>query len=63
MTQRECIPLLESELSLLGIAYDRSELLACWFRPSPPRLTSVAHDETAIDVDGLARHVIGVTAG
>ena len=26
-------------------------------------LASVAHNETAVDVDGLARHVIGVTAG
>jgi hypothetical protein len=42
---------------------DRSQLLACWCRPSPPHLASVAHDETAVDVDGLARHVIGVTAG
>src|ERR1700730_10272299 len=28
---------------------------------SPPT-GSVAHDETAVDVDGLARHVIGVAA-
>ena len=26
-------------------------------------MASVAHDETAVDVYGLARHVIGVTAG
>src|SRR5262245_264726 len=35
---------------------DGSQSLAC-------HLASVAHDETAVDVDGLARHVIGVTAG
>jgi hypothetical protein len=28
MTQRDFIPLLESDLALLGVAYDRAELLA-----------------------------------
>jgi hypothetical protein len=28
MTQADFIPLLESDLALLGVAYDRSELLA-----------------------------------
>jgi hypothetical protein len=28
MTQADFIPLLESELALLGVAYDRAELLA-----------------------------------
>src|SRR6516225_10007985 len=39
-----------------GLSVYRSQSLAC-------HLASVAHDETAVDVDGLARHVIGVTAG
>src|SRR4029077_1939858 len=34
-----------------------------WRAAAAMHLPSVAHDETAVDVNGLARHVIGVTAG
>jgi hypothetical protein len=52
MTQRECIPLLESELSLLGIAYDRSELLA-WNACMRPCICPSIADYS--DVGRLAR--------
>jgi hypothetical protein len=44
-------------LSAPDVRFGSKAQLLAW------HLASVAHDETAVDVDGLARHVIGVTVG